>query len=166
LPARPSRSVARNLQVVGFRLGEDEYAFHVRDVVAVERFEGLASLAAAVPGVVGAMEFRGGLVPVVCLRTRFHLGSRAADDDARVVIASRGRQPLGFLVDSVAAVRRVEAAAFDEAAGLSLPTDGDFILGVVRADDRLVLVLDSATILDSDETAALQQALEALQSVG
>jgi purine-binding chemotaxis protein CheW len=166
LSSKPTHAAGpqRSLQVVGFRLEEGEYAFDVRDVVAVERPEGLAGLSAEVPGVVGAMEFRGGLVPVVCLRTRFELGPGSLGEEARIVVAGRGREPIGFLVDSVSAVRRVSAAAFDDASDLSIPTDGAFILGVVRTDDRMILLLDSAAILEKDEAAKVRKALQALES--
>jgi len=149
---------------VGFRVEEGEYAFDVRDVIAVERPEGLAGVGGEVPGVVGALEFRGALVPVVCLRTRFELGPGSIGDEARIVVAGRGREPIGFLVDSVSAVRRVSAAAFDDASSLSIPTDSAFILGVVRTEDRMILLLDSAAILEKDEAAMVRKAVQALES--
>src|SRR5262245_61238839 len=93
------------LQVLGFLLGEQEYAFHILDILVIERLENVVRLPRMPQFVEGVMRIRDEIVPIVKLRTRFLLPERENDLQTRVIVVEQEDELVGFVVDSVTMVR-------------------------------------------------------------
>ena len=108
----------------------------------------------AVPGqppfVEGIVELRGAFFPVIDLRTRFGLSTTAADRDSKYVIARVDGRQVGLVVDRVIEVRRVETGQV--AAPPPLATgERRYFSGVIKWDQRIVMVVDLDEVLTDDE---------------
>jgi purine-binding chemotaxis protein CheW len=145
-------------KLVLFRLGEDHFA---ADIVAVERVlryappTGVPDMPSYIEGV---MDYQGRVVPVVNLRRRFELPSTAAVPETRILVLNVSGEWIGVVVDGV-----TEVVAFDRAA-LSAPPKlfrglaRQYVKGILRRGDRLLIYLDVAHLLSSTERIALQDA--------
>lgn len=145
-------------KLVMFRLGEDHFA---ADIVAVERvlrYAAPTGIPDMPPYIEGVMDYQGRVVPVVNLRRRFELAAAAAAAETRILILNVSGEWIGVVVDGV-----TEVAAFDRAA-LSAPPKlfrgiaREYLKGIIRRGERLLIYLDVEHLLSSTERIALQDA--------
>jgi purine-binding chemotaxis protein CheW len=161
----PHDATPDSLQLVCFRVGDEEYGLdilRVREVVPALPITRVADAPAFLEGIV---ELRGAFFGVLDLRKRLgkRLGKRldvplpAVTPQHRYVVVRLDGHALGLVVDRVTEVRRVHRDGPDGIAPLaaSVPGAGRLITGAVRLEDAVVLVLDLDHLLTAEERAAL-----------
>ena len=139
------------------RMAGAEYALPIKTVQEVLRPPvSLTPLPGAPDFVDGIMTVRGAVLPVVSPRRLLRLSGGTAGDRPRIVTVSMGEARIGLLVDGVAGILGIPAAAVEPAPVLSSAQAR--LIGRVAALDggrRTVLLLDTAQLLDLDGLAAL-----------
>jgi len=138
-------------QVVIFRLAEGSYAIDIAAVREIIRPQALTTVPQAPPCVVGVINLRSSIVPVLDLRRRCGLPPIDATRDSRVVVVQVGDQSVGLQVDAVSEVTTLPPDIIEPAAGL-IRGDGaqeGLLRGVARLDERLVMLLDLARAIDT-----------------
>ncbi len=162
---RATQAQARReeVQLVGFRLGPEEYALEIGAVREIVRFPGVASsIPNSPPYLTGVVTLRARVLPVVSLRTLFGLGEDEIGDRTRIVVANLpGRDgavlPVGLLVDEVTEVLRVPEEAVTAVPSL-LRAAGEGIKGICKLDEgrRLVYVLEPSQLLPDEGLVELE----------
>jgi purine-binding chemotaxis protein CheW len=152
-------SAARVAQVVTFALGDDLFALDVRTVERVLRYRGARPVPRLPGWVAGVVEHAGRSLPVVELRRRFELPPAEPAVEPRVLVVEAGEERIGVVVDRVVDVSAVAAGGLDPAPALFRGLSGDYLLGVLRRDGRLIVVLDGGRLLSATERMTLTQAL-------
>ena len=132
------------LQLLEFRLASERYAVESGLVQDVHPLRDLTPLPCTPPFVLGIVNVRGRILPVLDLKKFFDLPERGLTDLHRIILVRGNDLELGLLADVIVGVRSVEADSLQP----SLPTltgiRADFLKGV--SDERLV-VLDLDRIL-------------------
>ncbi len=128
---------------VVFRLGGEEYGLPVAQVNSIIRYEESTPVPRAPKAVLGVINLRGRVVPVVDLRRRFTGEPFAPAPGSRIVVAEGRSGPVGLAVDTAS---EVTGFADDEVrpvpdAVLTSETARAF-LGVVEREGGLVILLD------------------------
>jgi purine-binding chemotaxis protein CheW len=126
-------------QILVVRVGPGEFALPVEHVTEVLWMVELAPVPEGPPWLLGLVNVRGDVVPVVDLRTRLGLPAGAVSLSTPLVIVSTPGRRLAVVPDEVRevlSVRRQDVLPPDDAAGVDPPFDG-----VIRVDDRLILTL-------------------------
>ena len=150
-------------KLVTFKLGEDYFAADVHAVERVLRYVPPTSVPDMPDYIEGVMDYLGRVLPVVNLRRRFELPAMEAQTETRTLVLNVSGEWIGVVVDSV-----TEVASFDRSAVAAPPKlfkglAGEYLKGIVRRGDRLVIFLDVEKLLTSTERIAMQQAgMEAL----
>lgn len=144
------------LQVVSFNLRGEEYAVEITKVKEIILLEGVTKVP-QMPGFIeGIINLRGTVIPVIDLRKRFGLPSPEADDHTRIVVTRMGNRIVGLIVDSVSQVMKIPQANIqpppDTIAGLA----GEYLTGVGKVDERLIILLDIEKIMSADEMQLLE----------
>jgi purine-binding chemotaxis protein CheW len=146
-----------NEQLIVFALGEQRYALRLAAVDRVVRAVAISPLPQA-PGIVlGLINVRGRIIPIIDMRLRFSLPQRTIALTDQIVIAHTMRRAVGLVVDGVANIiaypTQSMAAAQDILPGMS------YIEGVMKLPDGLVLIHDLEQFLSLEEEIALARAL-------
>ncbi|HEY3854290.1 MAG TPA: chemotaxis protein CheW [Verrucomicrobiae bacterium] len=132
------------LELLAFQLAAESYALETRWVREVSNFKDLTPLPCCPPFVLGIVNMRGRILPVLDLRKFFDLPEKGITDLHRIVFVGGNGLELGLLADSIVGVRSIPASDLQA----TLPTldgiRGDYLKGVTA--ERLV-VLDMARIL-------------------
>ena len=140
----PASAEGTMLEVLEFRLASERYAVESRLVQEVHPLRDLTPLPCTPPFVLGIVNVRGRILPVLDLKKFFDLPERGLTDLHRIILVRGNDLELGLLADVIVGVRSVEADSLQP----SLPTltgiRADFLKGV--SDERLV-VLDLDRIL-------------------
>jgi purine-binding chemotaxis protein CheW len=155
----PSQDPARTelLQLVGFRVGGEEYGLNILRVQEIIRLQQLTRVPNAPDAIDGVMNLRGKIIPVIALRKRFGLEPVSADKQTRIVVVEIQGTVLGFIVDSVSEVLRIPSDTVEPPPLLGKATQ-DYVSGVGKLDDRLLILLDVDRLMSGDELAGVSQA--------
>lgn len=138
-------------QVVGFRLAGEEFAVPILSIREINQRPEITAVPHSPPHVRGITNLRGSVIPVVELATRF--GMPIPDDrkDERMIVLEVAGRPVGFLVDAVTQVRRIEREQISPPPAVSNDGHAAFIAGIAKLDDRLVILLDPALLVDAED---------------
>ena len=159
--AQTSRQTAEGTsmkQLVGFVIGEELFGVDILSVQEIIRDTAITAIPDAPDFLEGVINLRGNIIPVIDLRRRLKL-VRAADIDPDgwiVILGVEGRMT-GFVVDRVTKVLNVPEDSIKPppdivVAGLK----SQYIQGVCKLDQRLLILLNFSRILMVDEIKKLK----------
>jgi purine-binding chemotaxis protein CheW len=148
---------AAQLQLVSFYLGGEEYGLEILRVQEIIRMMNLTRVPNSPDFVEGVINLRGKVIPVVGLRKRFGLEARPHDKQSRIVVVEVHGSVIGFVVDSVSEVLRIPADTVDPPPRLA-KVDREFVSGVGKLENRLLLLLDVNRLMTETEQAACAEA--------
>ena len=137
-------------QVVVFRLEQTSYAVPIAAVHEIVRPQAVTAVPHPPPCVLGVIDLRGLIIPVLDLRQRCGMPAVAASRDTRVVVVQVEGRNIGLQVDAVSEVIVLAAEAIVSAVGLVRGAESaSLLLGVARVEERLILLLDLARVVDT-----------------
>jgi purine-binding chemotaxis protein CheW len=145
-----------------FELGGQRFGIATADVQEIARVVRFAKLPKAPPVIEGVINFRGMAVPVLDIRARFRLPSKAVQPSDHLVIARAGPRTVAIRVDRVVDLLTVASGDIEDVAAVT--SKSEYVAGVVKLSDNIVLIHELATFLTAAEAADLDMASEQLQS--
>lgn len=128
--------------LVTFQLGNEEYGVEIANVQEIIRAIDITPVPGAQPHISGVINLRGKIIPVVDLRTRFALPKVESSDARRIVVVELGNKRIGMLVDGVSQVIKIPSGVVEEMPEEATSVDENFIKGVGKLENRLVIILD------------------------
>lgn len=146
----------QELQLVIFRLAQEEYGLPVTTVQEINRLVPITKLPHTPPFIEGIINLRGRIIPVLDLRKRFGLAVSDYNEDSRVIIVEINGQTVGAIVDAVAEVVRL-AVADVAPPPPSLILEAKHIQGIGKLAGRLLILLEIEQVLTMQETTLLKQ---------
>lgn len=160
-PAAPSAGgTADNLVLIGFVLAGQDYALPIDKVATVARLPAEAALLPrAGVATLGAIAFRGGLLPLVSPHALLGLPMSQVDRArARIIVAQLGAASVGLVVDEVSAILRLAESAVDPVPPVLTRSAGEArveAIGRLQGGQRLVSILSPARLFDDETTARI-----------
>jgi purine-binding chemotaxis protein CheW len=133
-------------QLVMFSLADEDYGIAITRVQEIIHYEAPRPMPGSAPEVVGVINLRGRLIPVVNLRTRLGIGG-VVPEDAKVVITELGDTSVGLVVDEVREVMTIDLASTEPPPEGTLVGDLDAIESVAKVGDRILVILDPVRLL-------------------
>lgn len=141
------------LQVVSFRVGREDFGLDILRVQEIIRNQHLTRVPNSPDFVDGVINLRGRVIPVVALRKRLGLEQEGDDRQTRIVVLEVQNMVLGFIVDSVPEVLRIASSAVVPPPRLG-STEREYVSGVAKLEDRLLILLDVDRIMIGKECLA------------
>jgi purine-binding chemotaxis protein CheW len=135
---------------VVFKVADAEYALAASDVLLMETFTGATRVPGTERHVIGLVQIRGQVVPVVDLRARFGLPPIATTLDSRVVVVSHEGRSVGLLVDSAREVVKLSADQFHPPPDVVSEQSGGVVTSVAQAGPRLVMLIDFGKVIGEE----------------
>lgn len=131
-----------------FTIGEQSYAVEVLKVQEVMRVPEVLPLRGADPSVLGVMNLRGLIVPVVDMGLRLFTPPVEITPLTRVIVLESDGEALGIMVSSVAEVMGISEAHVEHPGNLQCGSSCDSLTGVCRQNGHLTVLLDALRLLD------------------
>ena len=156
--SEPSSTNNELIQVVSFQLAQELYAVSISTVKEIILVEGITTVPQMPDCILGVINLRGQVIPVMDLRTRLGLAANAHDDHTRIMIARLHDRIVGLVVDAVSQVMKIPLASMEDAPDLMSGPAQRFINGIARLEDGLIICLDMEKVLDRSDLADLAQA--------
>ena len=151
-----AQAIQNELQLVIFSLAKEEYGLPINKVHEINRLVPITKLPQAPPFMEGVINLRGRIIPVVDLRKHFGLEVTPHNDDTRIIIVEVNGQTVGMIVDAVTEVVHLPLNNI-EPPPASFLLDAQYIQGVGKLDNRLLILLEMDQILTNQETIILKE---------
>ena len=145
------RAMSDELQLVSFNIGTEEFGVDILKVQEINRMVEITKVPQAPHYVEGVINLRGKVIPIVDLRKRFGLELKEHDKNTRIVVVDIGGNIMGMIVDSVSEVLRLPANTVEPPPEIVTGINSEYIKGVAKLDDRLLIFLDLSKVIDVTE---------------
>lgn len=133
-------------QFLTFVCAGEEYGVAILCVQEIKGWEGVTRVPYTPNYLLGVMNLRGVIVPVIDLRRRFGLPARAADGSTVVIVVrvdtERGEKTAGIVVDAVSEVYGVAVDQIKPTPDLGASTERACVRSLASVDEKMVMLLD------------------------
>ena len=135
MPTIPSHDAVR-LPILTFRLGERRYALLIEDVVEVAAMVDMLSIPAERVEVLGYVNRRGSILPLLDLRTVFKQPSTPITSASVFIVVAGGNQQIGLVVDAVEQVEYVDALQLSDTLA-----SNPYLHGIISHQDDMISII-------------------------
>jgi purine-binding chemotaxis protein CheW len=140
-------------QFLTFVCAGEEYGVAILCVQEIKGWEGVTRVPYTPDYLLGVMNLRGVIVPVIDLRTRFGLAPRAPDSSTVVIVVrvhtGLGEKTAGIVVDAVSEVYSVAEQHIKPTPDLGASTDRACVHSLASVDEKMVMLLDIDRLVTS-----------------
>ncbi len=142
------------LHLVSFNLGKEEFAVDILKIQEINRMVEITRVPKSPDSVEGVINLRGKIIPIIDLRKKFQLPYSENSSENRIVVVDIHKKVVGFIVDAVSEVLRLPADTVEPPPPILAGIDSEYISGVGKLEDRLLILLDLDKILSQEEKDA------------
>jgi purine-binding chemotaxis protein CheW len=155
----------KDLQVVGFRIGNETYGVRIAAVREIVRVPEITSVPNAPEIIEGVINLRGKIIPVMDLRKRFGLAEIVTDKKNRILVVDLENKLLGLIVNSASEVLKISPSDIEPPGTVFAEGESGYVTGVGKLKGRLIILLDINKLLHRPEFKRLEEAAEPVATV-
>lgn len=134
-------------QYVIFKLEDESYGVPIKYVKTIEKVSEMTRVPNSDDFLEGVINLRGEVVPIINMRTRFHLEEKEHDDATRIIILEMEDFIVGIIVDSSYEVIDIENDQIDNAISMDTNLHEEHITGIGKVGERMVIIVDIIKVL-------------------
>lgn len=144
-------------QYVVFKLGQEEYGIDIMNVREIGPYQESVKIPNVPSFVEGIINYRGQVIPIICLKKRFNIASKDIDNNTRIIIINLDERQVGFIVDEASQTIKLDDKDIDPTPTIITGVDMKYITGVGKSDNRLIILIDLEKVLTDEEKEKIQQ---------
>lgn len=165
MPKDNVKSKAREIQLVIFRLRDEEFGVEIGSVLEISRVLAITHIPEAPGFIEGVINLRGKVLAVVDLAKQFGLKEeKELPKTARIVVIEVRNITLGLIVDEVPEVISISEEKIEPTPEIiQSEVNRHYIKGVAKLDERLIILLDLNNILSFHEVEAVAKVAEVVK---
>ena len=153
-----------------FKLGPEDFGIGILKVQEIIGMLSVTRVPKTPEFVRGVVNLRGKVIPVIDLRLKFTLEPKADTDRTCIIVVQVALQAasvtMGLIVDEVSEVLNVLADQIEASPSFGSKVDTDFILGMGKVAQKVVMLLDVDRVLASEEWVTIQSVKNATEGKG
>ncbi len=156
-----AREESGEIQLVSFLVGKEEFGADILMVQEIIRMQPITRVPNAPHFVEGVINLRGKVIPIVDLRKRLNVETDVDARKIRIIVVDVDGKITGFIVDAVSQVLRIPKHTIEPAPSIVIEgIDSEYITGVSKLNDKLLILLDFNKILSRRERQELNEVNE------
>lgn len=140
----------KEIQVVAFKLGQEEYAVDIVNVMEINRLTNITRVPKTASYIEGVINLRGNIIPLINLNIRFSIEASGVEDDKRIIVFQFDDIKAGIIVDEVSEVLRLSEKDIEQVDKVYNAVNSEQITGIAKINDRLLILLDIKKIFESE----------------
>jgi purine-binding chemotaxis protein CheW len=162
MAGKTAQAIAEVIQIVNFRLGDEEFGVDITSVREITRVTDITRIPESSSFIQGVMNLRGQVIAVIDLARQFGVPPREElSPSARIVVTEIGRHTIGILVDEVPEVAKLTEEDIESAPEAIQSKGGrDYIKGIGKLGERLIVILDLEKVLAAREVEEVAKITE------
>ncbi len=145
-----------SIQIVCFKIGNEEYGIEILKVQEILKMPQITVLPKAAGFILGVMDLRGKILPIIDLSKRFGIEAIGNSESARAIVVKIKGRELALAIDSVSHVVKVDTNDIEPPPPIVKGISGKYIIGIAKVDDDFVVILDINQIFSPKELSALE----------
>lgn len=146
-------------QIVVFNLADEFFGIDIVAVEGIVKLQEITQIPQAPPYMEGITNLRGSVLPVIDLARRFGLPTQEQTRESRIVVAFAGEVKLGMIVSAVSEVLTIDDSVVEPPPPMASAVGSEFITGVAKIENRLVILLDLGKVLSLEEKIQVTKVL-------
>ena len=150
----------KDLQVVGFRIGNETFGVRIGSVREIVRVPEITAVPSAPETVEGVINLRGKIIPVMDLRKRFGQSDIQPNKKNRILVVELENKLVGLIVNAASEVLKIAPSEIEAPGNLFAEGESSYITGVGKLKGRLIILLDIAKLLHRPEFKRFEEAAE------
>ena len=155
----------KELQVVGFRIGEETFGVRIGSVREIVRVPEITTVPNAQETIEGVINLRGKIIPVVDLRKRFGQLEITTDKKSRILVVELESKLVGLIVNSASEVLKIPPSEIESPGSVFADGESSYVTGVGKLKGRLIILLDISKLLHRPEFKKLEEAAEPIAAL-
>jgi len=155
-------------QLIKFSVADLDFGININQIFQIIKPQEVFKVPNTPPFIEGLINLRGKVLTIFNLRKRFSLPEKTADEDTKVLIVNMNDMLLGFTVDNVTEIVRINDEEIVDTPATLKDFEHRFLSGVAKLGEKLILLLDLKKVLTPDEELQVQEIVEqnAAQVIG
>jgi purine-binding chemotaxis protein CheW len=158
--AAESHSMEKDLQVVGFRIGNETFGVRIASVREIVRVPEITAVPSAPDTVEGVINLRGKIIPVMDLRKRFGHVDIQPDKKNRILVVELQQKLVGLIVNAASEVLKIPPSEIEAPGSVFAEGESSYVTGVGKLKGRLIILLDVSKLLHQQEVKKLEEAAD------
>ena len=150
----------KDLQVVGFRIGNETFGVRIASVREIVRVPEITAVPSAPETVEGVINLRGKIIPVMDLRKRFGHFDVQPDKKNRILVVELDHKLVGLIVNAASEVLKIPPSDIEAPGSVFAEGESSYVTGVGKLKGRLIILLDVSKLLHHQEVKRLEEAAE------
>ncbi len=153
------------VQQLTFNLAGEEYGVDILSVREIRGWSRVTRIPQTPEHLLGVLNLRGAIVPIMDLRLRFGLERETYDESTVVIIVAVAERLFGIVVDAVSDVVDIDPAAIKPVPDMGAVVDTRYLKGLATHVERMVMLLDVEKLMRPEDVETLEVALAQIQEV-
>ena len=150
----------KDLQVVGFRIGNETYGVRIGAVREIVRVPEITAVPSAPDLIEGVINLRGKIIPVMDLRKRFGQTEVSHDKKNRILVVELDNKLLGLIVNAASEVLKIPPSEIEAPGTVFAEGESSYVTGVGKLKGRLIILLDITKLFHRPEFKRLEEVAE------
>ena len=144
-------------QMIIFDIGNEKFGIKITRIHEIIRMKGITELPDSSEYFAGIVNRRGDIISVVDLRKRFGLEEIIETDNTRIIVIGFQGNDVGLIVDGVSEVLHIDESDIDDPPQSMVGIKDDYLQGIVKVEEDIVIILDLDNLLESKEEIELEK---------
>ncbi len=140
-----------------FVLGNEEYGVEILRVREIIGHMDITTVPQTPDYMKGVINLRGKVIPVIDLRLKFSMQEEKHTQETCIIVAEVNNTSIGIIVDSVSEVLDIKSDEIEESPSFGQGIDTDFIMGLGKVKEKIIILLDIEKVLSSEEMEIVGQ---------
>lgn len=153
-----------DLHVIAFKLGKEEYALSITKVQEIIMPVEKTTIPRSPEYVDGVINLRGNIIPIIDGRKRFGIPLAEETSETRIMVLELEDSTVGLTVDSVSEVIHIPAKDV-QSSPVNSDDEENFILGIGKYNNRLIILLNPDNLLKIHEIEGLKSIAQAAENL-
>jgi purine-binding chemotaxis protein CheW len=143
-------------QLVVFAIGEEEFGIDIEHVNSIEKMLELFKIPNTPDYIEGLVNLRGKVHTVFNLRKRFRMPCPDFTENTKIIMSNTSASVIGIIVDEVKKIIKVDESEFEATPKALSNLRDKFLSGIVKAEDRVIMLLDVEKIVSAEDFAPVR----------
>ncbi|MBT7590356.1 MAG: chemotaxis protein CheW [Candidatus Scalindua sp.] len=140
-----------------FILGDEVYGIEILRVREIIGLMDITTVPQTPDYMNGVINLRGKVIPVIDLRLKFSMQEEEHTQETCIIVVEVNNTSIGIIVDSVSEVLDIKGGEIEETPQFGQGIDTDFIMGLGKAKEMIIILLDIEKVLSSEELEVVEQ---------
>jgi len=148
----------KKLNYISLRIGTEDFAIIVDKVLEIIQFQTLTCIPNSPDFVLGILNFRGSIVPVIDMHRRFNIDLSESENGMIVVVDVTNQDKhvlMGLMVDQVTNVIECDFKDIRSVPDLGIKYNPEFLEGYIENENKFIMVLKTDRVLSVDELSEI-----------